>query len=125
MMTNRCAAKNRSLIVAMPLIGWVPVQAITMHDLNNAKNHAVHHLGLPWPTNLHDLPRWRALLVEERILRLVPYAAGFARSFNARVNRIYINWREHLRYRVNRPYQGEVTGVFQAISWLFGQFQHL
>jgi hypothetical protein len=107
------------------LVGWLPAQAITLHDLHDAKNYAVHHLGLHWPTILHDLSRWHELLVEERRLRLLPYAAAFARSLQARVRHIYLNWREHLRYRTNHPYRGEVGRVFQAVQWLLGQYRHL
>jgi hypothetical protein len=107
------------------LIGWAPGQLITLTDLNQAKSHAIHHLGLHWHSNLHDLTRWRELLVEERKIRMIPYEAIFSRALNARVNRIFLNWREYLRYRVNNPYQGEVAAVFQAVHWLLGQYNHL
>lgn len=107
------------------LIGRSPAQAITMGDLNNAKSYAINHVGIHWPGNLHDIRRWEELLIQERRLRHVPFPAAFARSLTARVNLIYLNWREHLRYRINRPYRGEVAGVSQAVSWLAGQFPNL
>src|SRR5688500_13835462 len=39
------------------------------------------------------------------------YSASFARGLAAAVKRIYLNWREHLRCRANRPYEGEVAVV--------------
>lgn len=107
------------------LAGWAPVQPITVQDLHQAKSYAVQQIGLEWPSNLHDLGRWKDLLVEERIVRQVPYGATFARSLNARVNQIYVNWREYLRYHRNRPFQGEVSRVFQAAHWLLGQYPYL
>jgi hypothetical protein len=107
------------------LVGWTPTQPISLADLNRARAYANSHHGLHWPTNLHDLPRWRDLLVEERKFRVVPYPTPFLRSFNAHVRQVYLNWREHLRYRTNYPYHGEVTRVFQAVRWLMGQYRHL
>jgi hypothetical protein len=49
----------------------------------------------------------------------------FLRALNARVTQIYLNWREHLRYRTNRPYAGEVARTFQAVSWLLGPYRYL
>ena len=63
--------------------------------------------------------------MEERKHQLIPYPWAFTRSFNAHVTRIYLNWREHLRYRTNRPFQGEVNTAFQAATWLLGQYRYL
>jgi hypothetical protein len=107
------------------LRGWLPTQPVTLADIKAARTHAIQILNLAWPQpNLHDLPRWRELLVEERKRLQVPYAGGFGRSLSARVTRIYLNWREHLRYRTNRPYRGEVASTFQAVTWLLGQYRH-
>lgn len=67
------------------LKGRGPVDPITMADLNDARKHAIKDRGLNWPGNLHDLTRWRALLIEERKHLGNPYAAAFVRSFGARV----------------------------------------
>jgi hypothetical protein len=108
------------------LRGWAATQPITMTDIRDARNYAITTLHLAWPQpNLHDLPRWRELLVEERRRQLLAYPWAFLRALNARVTRIYLNWREHLRYRPNRPYQGEVARTFLAVSWLLGQYRHL
>src|SRR5207249_4335581 len=107
------------------LRGWLPSQPITMIDIRNARQYAMTTLHLAWPQNLHDLSRWRELLVEERKHQLLPYPWVFLRPFNARVTQIYVNWREQLRYRTNRPYHGEVTRSFHAVSWLLGQYRHL
>lgn len=37
----------------------------------------------------------------------------------------YLNWRETLRDRANRPFQGEVAAVLQGVQWLLGQFRFL
>lgn len=108
------------------LRGWLPAQPITMTDLRDARNYAITTLHLAWPQpNLHDLSRWRELLVEERKNQSAPYSASFARSLSARVTRVYLNWREHLRYRTNRPYAGEVAATFQSVTWLLGQYRYL
>jgi hypothetical protein len=107
------------------LIGRAPTQPITVSDLLTAKQYAKNQLGLVWHGNLHDLSRWRDLLVEERRLRNLAYPFAFARTLNARVKQISLNWREHLRYRTNRPYQGEVARVFQAVRWLIGEYNLL
>jgi hypothetical protein len=107
------------------LAGWGPPDSVSLADLQHARQHAVTALGLVWPGNLHDLPRWTALLVEDRKYRNVPYAPGFARSLNARVKQVYLNWREQLRYRANRPYRGEVSRTLRATSWLLGQYRYL
>lgn len=107
------------------LTGWSLTQPITLADLHHAKNHANAVLGLGWGTNLHDLSRWKDLLVEERKRRALPYTWAFTRSLNARVKQVYLNWREHLRYRTNRPYLGEMSQTFQAVSWLLGQYRYL
>lgn len=108
------------------LRGWFPVQPITLADIRDARNHAINNLHLAWPQpNLHDLSRWRELLIEQRKQQLVPYPWAFTRSFNARVTRIYVNWREHLRYRTNRPYHGEMASTYQSVTWLLGQYRHL
>jgi hypothetical protein len=107
------------------LAGWGLADPITLTDLGNARKHATTVLGLSWPENLHDLLRWRDLLIEERKRIGSPYAAAFVRGFSAQVKRIYLNWREYLRYHTNRPYQGEVNRTLQAVRWLQGQFRYL
>src|SRR5262249_43227714 len=66
------------------LTGWTATQTISLADLQNARDYAKTHHGLPWATSLHDLTRWRELLTEERKLRLVAYPTPFLRSLNAR-----------------------------------------
>jgi hypothetical protein len=75
--------------------------------------------------NLHDLTKWVELLIEERRRLGHPYPPGFARSLRARVNRVYVNWREYLRYHTNRPYRGEVNATFQSVDWLVRQYRFL
>jgi hypothetical protein len=105
------------------LIRCGPITAITMADLQPARTYAIG-LGLPFG-NLHDLTGWAALLVEEHRSRGSPYPAAFARSLTARVRRVYQNWREHLRYRTNLPYVGEVNQTYQIVTWLFYQYRKL
>jgi HEPN domain-containing protein len=107
------------------LEGRGPADPITLTDLGNAKKHAMTVLGLSWPENLHDLRRWRDLLVEEHKQRGSAYAPAFVRSFSARVRQVYLNWREYLRYHANRPYQGEVNRTLQALQWLLSQYRYL
>jgi hypothetical protein len=89
--------------------------------MSNAKGYATSKLGIAWPGGLHELPSWAGLLIEERKVRGVSYPKGFDRALNSRVKIIYLNWREHLRYRVNRPYPGEVSHTLGCVFWLLGQ----
>jgi hypothetical protein len=105
------------------LVGWLPRQAVTMNDLKAARGYAIHALGIGWTTsNLHDLTKWAALLVEARRARGVPYPSGFSRAMTSRVGRIYLVWREYLRYRPNRPYRGEVWRTDEALRWLMEMY---
>lgn len=107
------------------LVGWDPTDSIDLADMQNARKYATTTLGSVWPGNLHDLTGWAALLVTERRKRRVEYLMPFARSLNARVKRVYLNWREVLRYHSNRPYEGEVTVVLQAVHWLLAHYRFL
>src|SRR5687768_4198845 len=60
--------------------GWGPSTPITMSDLDSAKRRANTVFALQWTSNLHDLTRWVALLIEERKHRGRPYPNPFARS---------------------------------------------
>jgi hypothetical protein len=106
------------------LAGWKISDPILLADLDNARKHANTVFGLGM-SNLHDLPRWGQLLVEERVLRGVPFPILFARRLQARLKTIYLNWREHLRYRINKPYRGEVGRTYAATGWILGQYRHL
>jgi hypothetical protein len=107
------------------LAGWATTDPITLTDIGQARQHAISVLGLHWPTNLHDLLRWRDLLIEERKRQGIPYALAFTRGFSARVRHIYLNWREHLRYWSNRPYSGEANRTLAGLQWLLGQYRYL
>lgn len=107
------------------LAGWGPHQPITKNDLNQAKAYAVGTLQCVWAGNLHHLPGWLALLVEERKSRGIPYSHLFLRGLTARVNRLAMNWSEVLRYHDMRPYLGEVESTLQAAAWLVGEYKYL
>src|SRR5437899_1926081 len=40
------------------LLGKSPVEAITLHDIQDAKQYATTFLGVSWIGNLHSLPSW-------------------------------------------------------------------
>lgn len=103
------------------LTGWGIDATITVDDIRDAKTYA-KTLGLVWTGNLHQLTGWSDLLVEERKKRKKAFAPAFARSLQARARHIYRNWREHLRYKPNRPFQGEVTVVLQGAQWFLDQY---
>jgi hypothetical protein len=107
------------------LAGKTAADPVPLTDIQSVKKYATAHLGLPWPGNLHDLRSWTALLVEERKYRGVAYQAAFARSLVAKVQRLYLNWHESLRYRANRPYAGEMVAVLSGVQWLLGQYRYL
>jgi hypothetical protein len=107
------------------LLGWLPNQSITIADLAKAKKDATSVFKLTWPGSLHDLGSWGELLVEERKLRGVPYPGPFARRLRAQVKALFLNWRETLRYRINRPFKGEVERCHESLRWLQGQYRHL
>jgi hypothetical protein len=107
------------------LRGKNPTDRITMPELQAMKAHAKTILGLPWPGNLHDLTCWRNVLIEERKRLGHPYHPAVARSLVTHVDFIYANWREDLRYRTNRPYSSELSGTYQAVTWIMGQYRNL
>jgi hypothetical protein len=107
------------------LAGKGPAAPISTQEMYNARSYAKATLGVAWADKLHDLTGWTALLVEERRLRGAPYSWTLARDLLAHTQRIYLNWREYLRYRPNRPYQGETAAVLQGVQWLLGQYRFL
>jgi hypothetical protein len=107
------------------LAGWGQSTPITRADVRDAREYATKTLKLTWREQLHDLNGWAALLVEERKIRGKPYAFSFSRSLIAHVARVFLNWREWLRYWANRPYRGEVVVVLQGVHWLLGQYRFL
>jgi hypothetical protein len=107
------------------LTGWGQSTPITKTDIKNAHQYATKTLKLTWQEYLHDLNGWAALLVEERKIRGTPYRPQFSRGLVGNVKRVFLNWREWLRYWGKRPYQGEVTAVLQGVHWLLGQFRFL
>lgn len=98
---------------------------ISFQDISNVRLYAHQTFGFARQQNLHDLTYWTTLLVEERKRRTMAYPKRFARSLQAQVQRLYLNWREDLRYKANRPYQGEVTAVLRGVQWLLGQYRFL
>jgi len=106
------------------LTGWSSSQAFGKADLNAAQKHA-KSMNVVWAGHLHDLTGWSALLIAERHRAGVPYPRSFANALQANSKKIYLNWREFLRYHPNRPFAGEVSTVLQASQWLFGQFRRL
>ena len=107
------------------LAGWLPTVQITVGHMNAAKTQATGTYGLSWPGNLHDLPGWSRLLIHERGVRGAAFPFAFRNQLQARVNRIYLNWRESLRYHDMTPYAGEVIGVRTAVNWLLAQYPRL
>ncbi len=107
------------------LEGKTPAAPITITEIQQAKSYAVTALGVPWPGNLHDLTRWAVALIESRKRRGVALSVRFARALTSRADRIYLNWRETLRYRANRPYQGEVAVTLDSVQWLLVKYRYL
>lgn len=107
------------------LKGWSQKQPITLADMKQAKQHAIQVLNCVWPGNLHYLPGWKDLLIEERQRLGRPFARSFSRSLSAQISRLALHWIESLRYHDLRPFRGEVRVCEQATTWLIGQFRFL
>lgn len=107
------------------LAGRTSKTPITLGEIKNVPKQHAQALGLPQPGNLHDLVWWADLLAKRRQHLGVAYSTLFARAIMARAGRIYVNWRESLRYRANRPYPGEVAVTLSAVKWLIVQYRHL
>lgn len=98
---------------------------ISKKDMEKAKNDAKTILNVAWVGALHNLNGWTELLVQDRMIRGKPYSRKLARALQAYTKRIYLNWRETLRYKANRPYRGEVTAVLLGAKWLLGHYRYL
>lgn len=113
------------------LTGWRSRQPFTKSDLDNAKayaNRTVFPMPPPlkwWDANLHDLSKWALLLIQERRRRSVAFSPAFSRALETRVRLVHANWREYLRYRMNRPYAHEVENTHAAVQWLLRRFHRL
>lgn len=107
------------------LSGKTPTDPITFSDIQDAKAEARGMYNVQWTGNLHDVTKWGELLVEKRTVIGQPYSLDFARELNTLLVRIYLNWRENIRYHVNRPRPVEVYSTFQATKWLFVMYRRL
>jgi hypothetical protein len=105
--------------------GWGPDQPVAHSDLYQAKQLATSLHNLAWPGNLHDLGGWVRLLIRDRHVGGRSYPGPFRNRLVGRVNVIYRNWREGLRYHDMRPYAGEVDATQAAVSWLLAQYRRL
>ncbi len=119
------AAEMLLKVAYFRLVGKEPSDLIAVKEMNEAKAKANTLFGIGWKENLHDLSRWAELLIEERKFRNVPYRPAFRRRLNVQVDSLRKNWREDLRYRVNRPRQDEVTKVVEVVNWLFANLADL
>ena len=100
------------------VVGKRAYDPIPLSELQGIKKRVKLSLGIVWSGNLHNLPQWVELLVEERKLLGNPCTLAFASRLTDQVGQIYANWREDLRYRVNRPRFGEWGQVVRAVEWL-------
>ena len=101
------------------IVGERASDPIPLSELQGIKKQVKLSLGIVWSGNLHNLPQWVELLVEECKLRGKPCTLGFASRVTDQIRRIYANWREDIRNRANRPRSGEWDQVFRAVEWLF------
>jgi hypothetical protein len=99
---------------------------IGLPDLHNARNRASSHFHVHWPgTNLHYLPGWAGLLIQERYSVGRPYAQPFAGALRAHVSRMALLWAESIRYYYSRPSLAEVGTAHAAARWLISHLPRL
>jgi hypothetical protein len=101
------------------LLGFAPLQPITMADLRAATLSAPR-LGFVWAGKFHDLHSWSQLLVATRAANP---GWGYANpAFGIQVlaagTKLQALWSETIRYHGNVPYSHEVSAVTSAAEWL-------
>ena len=98
-------------------------QPITTRDLTAARELAPA-VGVRWAGNLHHLPSWCRLLIGTRTEFGLEYPNPFfAPTLTQHADRVYLLWRETLRYHDNVAYDHEVRAVRQSAEW-FHQHAH-
>lgn len=106
------------------LIGKGLDDPIEPNDRDRAGTTAAR-LGILRQRNFHDLRWWVDLLIQSKGLTNRPFPSGFARRLASQVQSIDQNWNETLRYRTNRPREGELYGALNAAQWLLRQYRNL
>jgi hypothetical protein len=107
------------------LIGFGETDRIQLSDMYNARNRANSTFAIGWTGNLHDLPGWNYLLIEEHRYLGAPLNLGLRSDLSAHISRIHVNWREYLRYHPNQPTRRELERVVTGATWLRQQFRKL
>lgn len=92
-------------------------QRIDTSDRKAAWN-AYHNASNLKPTpNQHQLSTWARALVYFRALAGPPIPAPLATEIENRADRIYLHWREFLRYHAVRVPHFEVQTVRRDVHW--------
>jgi hypothetical protein len=103
------------------LAGFSETQPIRPKDLSLAMGPSARSCGFSWPPEGrgHNLTCWAELLVRFRGLLGKGYAdARFGDAVVDHGTRIYLRWRETLRYHKNQAYAHEVEKVRDSTTWL-------
>ncbi len=93
-------------------------QPITATDLR-AVIELAPSVGVAWAgRNLHHLPSWARMLIETRQEFGLEYPTRlFSADLIRNTNRVYLIWRETLRYHPNVAYDHEVGAVRRCVDW--------
>ncbi|MGD0518442.1 MAG: hypothetical protein ABSA26_12975 [Thermoguttaceae bacterium] len=92
-------------------------RAIKIQDLDQARNIAKNNYGISW-NNLHDIEGWAQLIVAHRIKIGCIYSdPGFYTQVGIQSQRVYLRWREILRYKKNRAYHFEANIVADSANF--------
>lgn len=103
------------------LTGLAPMDRITwVANLQPAINRGRVTFRIAWPAPGagHNVGAWAELLVAERAFAGAPYTPPFDLEVQRVGQRIWLLWRETLRYHKNFAYLHEVRQVREATEWL-------
>jgi hypothetical protein len=104
-------------------IGLVPSSAIDIKLHRKPAEDAIDAMHLPRPPLRgrppgHDVVGWALLLEQARAAPgNIPMDPAVVTRMHAHVDNVFLCWVEFLRYRANKPYNGEVTAVRNAARW--------
>jgi hypothetical protein len=105
----------------------MPIRPNPFSPRKVAQNTIKHLLGLAHSGEAgHNLVGWSRLLIDTRSAHgLGAFDPAFERALGDQVRAVARQWREILRYRANRPYNGESADVISAARWIKARYRRL
>ena len=103
------------------VLGYDENDPIKKRDLDQARNIAEKDYGISW-ANLHDIEGWAGLIIAHRMKIGNIYAdPRFSMQVGIQSQRVYLRWREILRYKKNRAYHFEANIVADSANWFLAK----